>query len=429
MRFLQDQWRQHRSSSLVRNSLWMVLGQGTSILCQGAYFILLGRLLGPVEYGIYAGVIAMVTVLSAYSTLGSQFTLLRYVSSDPEKFALYWGNLLVTTLSLGSLFTGLLVWTVPHLAHSYSWRLVLCAAAADCLCAQLIDASSRAFQAFEKLRNTAFLNLQLNLLRTLLAGFLLWHLHHATAQQWLVASLVVSVTVAGSALALVTWHYGRPAFSPRLLRKRSEEGVIFAFSASTTGIYNNFDKAMLGHYGMNGANGIYTMAYRAVDICTVPMLSIHAAAFPRFFRKGIGGVHNTTAFALRILKRTGPLALLFTAAMAIAAPVIPHLVGKSFTDSVSALRWLCLLPVFRSFQYSAGDALTGAGHQKLRLGAQATAAVFNFGVNLYLIPHYGWLGAAWSSLATDGLLGVGNWAVVLAARSKAQELRLVGSQT
>jgi O-antigen/teichoic acid export membrane protein len=115
--------------------------------------------------------------------------------------------------------------------------------------------------------------------------------------------------------------------------------------------------------------------------------------------------------------------------MAIAAPLIPHLVGKSFTDSVSALRWLCLLPVFRSFQYSAGDALTGAGHQKLRLGAQATAAVFNFGVNLYLIPHYGWLGAAWSSLATDGLLGVGNWAVLLAVRSKAQELRLVGSQT
>ena len=93
MRFLQDQWRQLRSSSLARNSLWMLLGQGTSILCQGAYFILLGRLLGPVEYGIYAGVFAMVTVLSAYSTLGSQFTFLRYVSPDPEKFALYWGNL------------------------------------------------------------------------------------------------------------------------------------------------------------------------------------------------------------------------------------------------------------------------------------------------------------------------------------------------
>jgi O-antigen/teichoic acid export membrane protein len=407
----------------------MLLGQGTSILCQGAYFILLGRLLGPVEYGIYAGVFAMVTVLSTYSTLGSQFTLLRYVSPDPEKFALYWGNILVTTLSLGSLFTGLLVWALPHLAHSYSWRLVLCAAAGDCLCAQLTDASSRVFQALDRLRNSAILNLQLNLLRTVLAGYLLWHLHHATAQQWLVASLAVSIVVAGSALALVTWYYGKPAFSPQLLRKRSAEGIIFAFSASTTGIYNNFDKAMLGHYGMNGANGIYTMAYRVVDISTVPMLSIHAAAFPRFFRKGITGVHDTTAFALRILKRTSLLALLFTAAMALAAPVIPHLVGKSFTDSVSALRWLCLLPVFRSFQYSAGDALTGAGHQKLRLGTQVTAALFNFSVNLFLIPHYGWLGAAWSSLATDGLLGIGNWAVLLAVRSGARELSLVGSQT
>ena len=280
MRFLQNQWQQLRSSSLARNSLWMLLGQGTSILCQGAYFILLGRLLGPVEYGIYAGVFAMVTVLSTYSTLGSQFTLLRYVSPDPEKFALYWGNILVTTLSLGSLFTGLLVWALPHLAHSYSWRLVLCAAAGDCLCAQLTDASSRVFQALDRLRNSAVLNLQLNLLRTVLAGFLLWHLHHATAQQWLVASLGVSIVVAGSALTLVTWYYGKPAFSPQLLRKRSAEGIIFAFSASTTGIYNNFDKAMLGHYGMNGANGIYTMAYRVVDISTVPMLSIHAAAFP-----------------------------------------------------------------------------------------------------------------------------------------------------
>jgi hypothetical protein len=31
-----------------------------------------------------------------------------------------------------------------------------------------------------------------------------------------------------------------------------------------------------------------------------------------------------------------------------------------------------------------------------------------------LIPHYGWLGAAWASLATDGLLAAFNWMVLLA---------------
>jgi O-antigen/teichoic acid export membrane protein len=279
------------------------------------------------------------------------------------------------------------------------------------------------------MRVTAFLKMLTNLLRALLACVLVWRMHHATAEQWVVATLAVSFAVVFAALVLVTRCYGKPALSFRLLRQRSGEGAVFAVSDSATGIYNNFDKAMLGHYGMNAANGIYTMAYRVVDVCTVPMFAIHAAAFPRFFRKGISGVQETTAYALRILKRTGPMALLLAVALALAAPVIPHLVGKSFTDSVLALRWLCLLPLFRSFQYSAGDALTGAGHQKLRLGAQTTAAVFNFGLNLYLIPHYGWLGAAWSSLATDGLLGISNWTVLLAVRSRTPEPHLTARST
>lgn len=399
------------------------------MLCLGAYFILLARLLGPIEYGIYAGVFAMVSILSAYSTLGSHFTFLRHVSPDPEKFARYWGNVLVTTLSLGSVFAGLLVWAVPRLAHSYSWRLVLCAAVGDCLCVQCTEVSSRVFQAFEEMRTTAFLRLLTNLMRAALAGFMLWRLHRATAQQWAAAALAVSFAVAFSTLVLVTRRFGRPAFSLRLLRQRSGEGLVFAVSDSAMGISNNFDKAMLGHYGMNAANGIYTMAYRVVDVCTVPMFSIHAAAFPRFFRKGIGGVEETTAYAFRILKRTGPMAFLFAAAITLAAPVIPHLVGKSFSESVLALRWLCLLPLFRSFQYSAGDALTGAGHQKLRLGAQVIAAVSNFGMNLYLIPHYGWLGAAWSSLATDGFLAISIWTALLAVRSQAPVPHLVGRPT
>jgi O-antigen/teichoic acid export membrane protein len=196
------------------------------------------------------------------------------------------------------------------------------------------------------------------------------------------------------------------------------EGVVFAVSGSATGIYNNFDRAMLGHYGMNTANGIYSMAYRVVDISTIPITSVHQAAFPRFFKKGVGGVQTTIPYALRILKRTLLLALASAIVMALAAPLIPYLVGKSFRESVLALRWLCLLPVFRSFHLSAGDALTGAAHLNLRVGLQVAAAGFNFAVNLYLIPHYGWHGAAWSSLATDGGLAVANWSVLLAIQAE-----------
>jgi O-antigen/teichoic acid export membrane protein len=281
------------------------------------------------------------------------------------------------------------------------------------------------------MRMTAIFNLLVNALRTLLAGLMLWRLHHATAQQWALAALACSLIAAASALLFVTRFYGKPSFSARLLSLRAGEGFIFALSDSTTGIYNNIDKAMLGHYGMNAANGIYTMAYRVIDVACMPVRSVQGAAFPRFFQKGVGGVHSTAAYASRILKRTAPIAMLSTVAMLLAAPIIPHLLGKSFDESVLALQWLCLLPVFRSLHSSAADALTGAGHQKLRLGTQTTAASFNFLVNLYLIPHYGWLGAAWSSLATDASLAVLNWTSLSILRVQARRLAissdLVGS--
>jgi O-antigen/teichoic acid export membrane protein len=402
-----------RSSSLLHNGAWILLGRGLSILCQGAYFILLARLLGSTEYGIYVGVVATVSVVSIYSSLGSHFVFLRYVSQDPGSFALYWGNVLVTTLALGSFFIVLLTWAGPYVAHSYNWMMLLCVAIADCLCAQLTAAAGHVFLAFERVRFTAALSLLVNLLRTLMAGVMLWSMHQATARQWIVAALAVSAIAAVTALVLVTKVYGGPAFSLALLRSRVGEGCIFAFSYSTSSIYDNADKALMGHYGMNAANGIYTVAYRVIDVACVPFGSIQVAASPRFFRKGIEGVHSTTAYALRIIKRTAPVALLSIVVMLVAGPIIPRLVGASFSESVSVLRWLCLLPLFRSLHWGAGDALTGAGHLKLRLGNHVAAAGFNVGANLYLIPHYGWLGAAWASLATDGLLAVLNWAALL----------------
>ena len=116
--------------------------------------------------------------------------------------------------------------------------------------------------------------------------------------------------------------------------------------------------------------------------------------------------------------------------MFLGSPLIPHLVGRSFAESSLALRWLCLLPLFRSIHWSAGDALTGAGYQKVRLSTQAGAAAFNFALNVYLIPRYGWFGAAWSSLATDGALGAVNWMVILGIRTRvkltAQPLQVAG---
>jgi len=149
------EWRQISQSLLVRNASWMFLGQGLSIVCQATYFILLARLLGSTEYGRYVGAVAIASILSQYSSLGSREVFFRYVTPDREKFSLYWGNILVTTFSLGSLFVVLMTLAGPHFASTYSREMLLCVALGDCLCAQLTAGAGRVFQALKKMSVTA----------------------------------------------------------------------------------------------------------------------------------------------------------------------------------------------------------------------------------------------------------------------------------
>lgn len=399
-------------SILARNAAWLFMGQGTSFLLQAGYFIVIARLLGSSEYGIYAAATALVSIVSQYSSLGSGLVFLQHVSPDLRKFPQYWGDILIAVLGLGSLLVIAIRLTGHWIVGPASASILVLVAIGDCVCQQLTSCAGQVFQAFEKMRITATLSMAVNLLRLLIAAGMLIVLRRATSQQWAWGALSVSTAAALGAAIAVTLYFGAPKFSLQLFASRAGDGFIYSVSASTTTIYNDVDKVLLGHFGMNAANGIYTMAYRVVNIFTMPMVSIYSAAFPKFFRLGTEGMKGTIPFALKLVKRTSVIGLLGAVGMFVTAPLIPHVVGTSFTQSVGALRWLCLIPLFRSFHLSAGDAIAGAGHQKFRLASQFIAAALNFCMNLYLVPAYSWRGAAWASLLTDGSLGIMNWLIV-----------------
>ena len=214
--------------------------------------------------------------------------------------------------------------------------------------------------------------------------------------------------------------------------RRLSEGFGFSFAGSTFSIYNDIDKTMLSHYGMNAANGLYSMAYRVIDMATMPSWSIYAASLPRVFRAGSAGIQATRPLAGRMLGAMLGVSLPVVLVIFLSAPLIPRLVGPSFHDSVEAVRWLAILPLLRCFQLSGGAALTGAGYQRYRTAGQLSAAFVNFALNLYLIPHRGWLGAAWASLATDALIGMLNWLLLLTLTvrtARSQSLATVGAKS
>ncbi len=416
--------RRIRRSPMARNAGWMMLGQGSGFLLQSIYFILIARLLGPSEYGMYAGAFALTSIIGQYSGMGSGTLFLRYVTADPRQFSVYWGNILMTTTAASILIVAILSSLPGQLLGSGSRPIVLLAAVANCFCFQLTASAAKVFQTYEQLRITAGLTLANNLARTLAAGAMLGFLHRASAYQWSVATVVLSLFTAAASVIIVTVKFGKPKFSMVQMRRDLLEGFGFSFASSTATAYNDIDKTMLSHYGMNAANGIYSMAYRIVDVATIPLLAIREAAMPRFFRSGAAGIRDAASLAAALLKRAVPLGLLATVVVFVTAPLIPHLAGSGFRETVSALRWLCLIPLFRSVHQMTGSAITGSGLQRYRTLSQLLAVAINIGLNVWLIPRHGWLGAAWSSLATDGLLALMNCgALAVMYRLAPQELR------
>ncbi len=401
-----------RESAMARNAGWMVVGQGAGFLLQSIYFVLIARLLGPSEYGIYAGAFALTSILGQYSAMGSGTLFLRYVTADRKHFSAYWGNILVTTTLMSLLMVAALALLSGKVLGSGSRGITLLAAVANCFCFQLTASAARVFQTFEQLRTTAGLMLANNLARTLAAGAMLLALHRANAYQWSVATVALSLIMAAVSVAVVTARFGWPSFSLAQVRRNLLEGLGYSFASSTATAYNDVDKTMLSHYGMNAANGIYSMAYRIIDVATIPILAIREAAMPRFFLNGLGGIRGTAKLAALLLKRALPLGALAAGIVFMTAPLVPYLAGKGFHETISALRWLCLIPLLRSLHQMSGSAITGSGLQRYRTLSQMVAVSLNFGLNVWLIPRHGWLGAAWSSLATDGTLAVINCAML-----------------
>jgi O-antigen/teichoic acid export membrane protein len=392
------------AGSLAKNVGWMFLGRGLNFIVQAAYFILLARLLGAAPYGTFVGAVAAVSLLSQYSALGSGMILIREVSRDKKRFQQYWGNVIVTSITVGLLCVTVFASFGKWMVGPASASIIVLVAIGECTCARIAEGAGQAFQAFEQLKLTAALTSITNISRLGAATGMLVILHHSNVRQWAVASLVVSCFSMAVSLIMVSTRLGQPKLDIALFKKHFFEGIGFSIAASSCSAYNDIDKAMLSRYGMLAAGGIYSMAYRVVDIGFAPIASVHLAAFPRFCQLGIGGARGSIALARKMLNKTVVISLVIAAAMYLAAPLIPYVLGKSFASSVSALRWLCILPAFRNLHMTSGDVLTGAGYQKYRTATQIIAALFNFGINLWLIPAYSWHGAAWSSLATDGLL-------------------------
>jgi O-antigen/teichoic acid export membrane protein len=410
-------------SKLARNTLWMSMGQGLRLLVQAVFFTVIARALGASNYGSFVGVAALVGILYPFGALGSGHLLVKAVARDKRMFRAAWGDALATTTVCGIALVGAVVLlSRVALPDAIPARLVLLVAVADIPGLSLITIAGQAFQAFEQLHWTAAVNVLISVNRLVGALLLVLVHHHPSALQWGYVYLGCTAVTATVSSALVYLRLGAPHFEWRRSPEALWKGFHFSVSMSAQTIYNDIDKTMLARFSTLNATGIYGAAYRLIDVSFAPVLALLYSAYPNFFRAGGGGISSSFSYAKPLLRRAVGYGAAIACLILLFAGIVPLVLGGDYADTTAALRWLAPLPMLKATHYFLADTLTGAGHQGLRSGIQAGVAAFNVLINLWLIPRYSWLGAAWASIASDALLAIAVGMAVYLLSRPAREL-------
>ncbi|OGG24061.1 hypothetical protein A3A79_02595 [Candidatus Gottesmanbacteria bacterium RIFCSPLOWO2_01_FULL_43_11b] len=147
--------------------------------------------------------------------------------------------------------------------------------------------------------------------------------------------------------------------------------------------------------------GIYGLAYKIFETVLVAPTFFMNATYPLLVQK-VG----TPAF-INFLRKTG--SVLFLASLAsvlvfwFAAPLLA-LIRSDFAGSVAALRVLILGFPFFFLSSGAMWALIAQRKQGVLVAIYGFSMLLNIALNLWFIPNYGYMAAAWITIISEGLV-------------------------
>ena len=155
------------------------------------------------------------------------------------------------------------------------------------------------------------------------------------------------------------------------------------------------DTIMIGYYRDESQVGVYRLAFKVANLVTFTQFAISSIAAPMFssfFAK------NDLAGMKKITKNIGYMNLAISTPIFILLLIFPSFVldcfGEEFSAGVAPLIVLATGQIINAICGPVMYILTMTGKEKKARNIMIVASVINLGLNVYLIPIYGLIGAA-----------------------------------
>ena len=367
--------------------------------------VLLANHLGADGYGRFTTLIAYSALISVLADLGLAPLYTREAAREPDQLTRFLSNLLAGKLALSILAFAVMA---GALASSHLEGLIVPGG----LLLVLTTYSAL-------LRNTFYATgrLELELVAILAEIGVQAALIVFGARRGLGVSYFVSAYAAAAAFNIAyclvvirLFGLGRPGlrFEPALFRAWLRLALPFAVGGFLTNLYFRADVPILQHFKPFHEVGWYQLAYKPFEALQFIPLAVQSVVYPVlavYHRSAPDSLGRAYAQFFKILVLLGwPLSV---GTLVLAGPV-GHLF-RLFPESVPALRILALGIVFLFANSAFTAMLYSIDRQDLFAWTTAIAVVLNVGLNLLLIPRYGYLAAAATTVVTEAAFSVAAW--------------------
>ncbi len=230
----------------------------------------------------------------------------------------------------------------------------------------------------------------------------------------------------GSAAAL-----SRPIMrgSRRLWRELARIGVPIGVAGLVVTAYVKLDQVML--FSLAGAEdaGLYGAVYRFLDQAQFLPAALMTTLFPIMASSWPADPERVRRIGRLIADYLAIVSLPALGFTIVAAePVVRLLFGEDFLRAADALPILMGAFVVICFGYLAGNLVVVLELQRIFLRNALIALVFNVVLNLILIPPYGFVAAAWVTLATEVLVTALTLSAVLRRLELSLRLRRIAAR-
>ncbi|MGB8310481.1 MAG: flippase [Halobacteriota archaeon] len=380
----------------MKNSVFLFFGEATSALISFVFFIYIARLLPVSEFGSYITIISFVSLFSIFTDFGINTVIIREGAKEPEHTHHLISNAmgLETLLSVGSIL--LLTACMFFTPYSFDVKLLIVLASSTLLMSGLGSLFSSVFNIYQDMK---YISLYKIIERVVFVVFSVILITSGFGIVGIIYATIIGAFV-NMFLSFVKSrqiHHYKLNFKPIFDMSIVGPAVWFGLAALLGTIWQKIDTIMISLLLDMRSVGLYTPAVNFVGIGDMAVVAVTGAFFP-VLSKAVHKRRITKKELFRYVSYftiAGIIIIVMT--FTFANQLIYYTVGPKFIESVDFLNILVVGFAIGLIAVPTALLLDATNNQKVHVLNATYMSLANFGLNLYLIPIIGAIGAAYST--------------------------------